>query len=719
MFSLLDRSSRLCDRIDRREMLRLGGAGAFGLSLPSLLAAGEKQRLPIEVVNDPIFGRAKNIIYLWLQGGPPQHETFDPKPDAPLEIRGPLKPIQTNVVGTQFGELLPRTARIADKLAIVRSLSTNNNIHSSSGYHVLTGNKYIGPNARTISPTDWPWFGSIVKMKKPSEKLPPLSTVWIPDVMRLNENVMPAGQTGGMLGSQWDPDRFVGEPWDPDYEVDGLNLGDIAPIRLKRRLSLLSQVDEHFARFERGRALHTYDKFREQAFDLLTSNRVRDAFAIRQEPEQLQDRYGRTRWGYCAMLARRLIEAGVRMVHVNWAREPGDSAVDNPMWDTHAQNADRLEDALCPIFDVGFTALIEDLDQRGLLDETLVVAIAEFGRTPKINAKAGRDHWGAVFSFAMAGAGISSGLVHGASDPIGGQPAKDRVDPHDVTATIFHLMGIDPAGKFKDPQRREHAITAGSPIASIIGVDRPLVETTNPGGDIARVPPYNEDLLLNGAFEQDVPLREVTFGSRPKGWRATPIITAPASDALGIKLVENADLSRSGKRHAAIGFGMAVGKTAISVPQGSRVTCGQEMRNPRAGTFTFRIRATGAGSSADFFEQTFLTNFTCKLVMFQYKTDVKDPRERTEFASLPFVPRFSDKKRPNYQTFEFTKKLDSPKPGSNFAIGKGLGVAIVVEKTTPGELKLPADGKPHMACLRLDDIELDFSARTINEKVKV
>jgi hypothetical protein len=280
-------------------------------------------------------------------------------------------------------------------------------------------------------------------------------------------------------------------------------------------------------------------------------------------------------------------------------------------------------------------------------------------------------------------------------------------------------MGIDPAGKFKDPQRREHAITAGSPIASIIGVDRPLVETTNPGGDIARVPPYNEDLLLNGGFEQDVPLREVTFGSRPKGWRATPIITAPASDALGIKLVENADLSRSGKRHAAIGFGMAVGKTAISVPQGSRVTCGQEMRNPRAGTFMFRIRATGAGSSAEFFEQTFLTNFTCKLVIFQYKTDVKDPRERTEFASLPFVPCFSDKKRPNYQTFELTKKLDSPKPGSNFAIGKGLGVAIVVEKTTPGELKLPADGKPHMACLRLDDIELDFSARTINEKVKV
>ena len=195
MLRILDQATRLCDGIRRREMLSIGGLSALGLTLPQLLKARDTP--PDGVLDAPTFGRAKNVIYLWLQGGPPQHETFDPKPNAPVEIRGPFQPIQTNVVGTQFCELLPRTARIADKLAIVRSLSTGNNIHSSSGYHVLTGNKYLGANARAISPKDWPWFGSLVKMMKPSETLPPLSTAWIPEIMRLNENVTPAGQSAG------------------------------------------------------------------------------------------------------------------------------------------------------------------------------------------------------------------------------------------------------------------------------------------------------------------------------------------------------------------------------------------------------------------------------------------------------------------------------------------------------------------------------------------
>ena len=251
MFSLFDRPSTLCDRVSRRELMRIGGLNLLGLSLPALLRADARGAL---AGSDPTFGRAKNVIYLWLQGGPPQHETFDPKPLAPAEIRGPFQPISTNVPGIQFCELLPRTAGIADKLAVVRSMSTDDNIHSSSGYWVLTGTKFKSGNAREIKPTDWPYFGSIVKMLKPSERVPALSSVWIPDIIRLNENVTPAGQTAGFLGAQWDPDRFIGDPADANYRIEGLALQDgISPLRLDRRLSLLDQVGRHSGRAGRLR----------------------------------------------------------------------------------------------------------------------------------------------------------------------------------------------------------------------------------------------------------------------------------------------------------------------------------------------------------------------------------------------------------------------------------------------------------------------------------
>src|SRR5690606_8859891 len=214
--------------------------------------------------------------------------------------------------------------------------------------------------------------------------------------------------TGGFLGAQWDPDRFIGDPSDENYRIEGLTLPEgISPLRLEGRLSLFEQVGRHLDRAEQTAAVQNYDEIRHAAFGLLASGGARDAFRVRDEPEQVRERYGKNRFGQCVLLARRLVEAGVRLVHVNWPREPGDTAVDNPMWDTHAQNADRLQDALCPMFDVANSALIEDLDQRGLLDETLVVAVGEFGRTPKINQFHGRDHWGHDFSCALAGAGIA------------------------------------------------------------------------------------------------------------------------------------------------------------------------------------------------------------------------------------------------------------------------------------------------------------------------
>ncbi|HMF14953.1 MAG TPA: DUF1501 domain-containing protein, partial [Gemmataceae bacterium] len=376
------------------------------------------------------------MIFLWLQGGPPQHETFDPKPDAPVDIRGPFRPIATNVPGIRYCELLPRTARHADKLAVIRSLSTRDDNHDVSGYWLLTGYAYGPGSARQIKPTDWPYFGSIVKMLKPSQKLPALTSVWIPDVMRLNDNVTPAGQTAGFLGKQWEPERFVGDPALPKYQIEGLGLsGDLTAVRIDRRRDLVSQLDRAFDKSRRSEVVETWNRLSLQAFDLVTSGKARAAFDLSKETDKTCDRYGRYTWGQSSLLARRLIEAGVRLVHVNWAREPGDSAVDNPMWDTHAQNADRLQDALCPMFDVSFDALMHDLADRGLLAETLVVVVGEFGRTPRINKQGGRDHWGHVFSMALAGAGIRGGQVIGASDKNGAYPITEPIRGGDLTAT--------------------------------------------------------------------------------------------------------------------------------------------------------------------------------------------------------------------------------------------------------------------------------------------
>ena len=429
MLSLVS-SHRGSAPIPRREWLRVGGLSAVGLSLPTLLAARGATAATSSAVPafsgelGATFGRAKNVIFLWLQGGPPQHETFDPKPDAPLEIRGPFKPISTNVPGIQFSELLPRTSRYADRLAVVRSLSTRDDNHDVSGYWLLTGYPYLTGSARQIKPSDWPYFGSVVKMLKPSEKLPALTSVWIPDAMRLNDNVTPAGQTAGFLGAVWEPERFVGDPALPEYQIEGLRLPEgVQSVRMDQRREMLRQLEAQL----HGRSLShvaAWDRLSQQAFDLVTSGEARAAFDLSREPDAVRDRYGRYTWGQSVLLARRLIEAGVRLVHVNWARDPGDNAVDNPLWDTHSLNADRLQDNLCPQFDPTFAALMDDLSERGLLDETLVVVIGEFGRTPKINVNGGRDHWGHVFSFAMAGAGIRGGQVIGASDRDGAYPAS-------------------------------------------------------------------------------------------------------------------------------------------------------------------------------------------------------------------------------------------------------------------------------------------------------
>ncbi|HET6326025.1 MAG TPA: DUF1501 domain-containing protein [Planctomycetaceae bacterium] len=711
MFSLLGESGRLCDGISRRELLRIGGLSALGLTLPDLLRASQTAAPPKGIINDPTFGRAKNIVYVWLQGGPPQHETFDPKPDAPSEIRGPFKPIQTNVPGIQFCELLPRISRMADKLAVVRSLHTDTDLHDASGYEVLTGYRYTGANSRQISPTDWPYFGSVVKLVKPSEKLPPLTSVWLPDIMRLNENVTPAGQTGGILGRQWDPDRFVGDPSRPDYKVEGLRVTDIAPMRLNQRISLLEQVQRHFTTVAASRSVGLYDTFQGQAFDLLTSGRVQRAFAIQEEPDKVRDRYTRTQWGQSLLLARRLIETGVRLVHVNWCREPGDSAVDNPMWDTHAQNADRLEDVLCPLFDTGLTALIEDLQQRGLLHETIVVVIGEFGRTPKINAAAGRDHWGHVFSFALAGAGICAGQVYGSSDRDGAYPARDAVTAGDLTATLFHSLGIDHESSFRDAEGRERRLTLGSPIRALLGGGVATADRVPPGGSLLAAG-FDTSLLLNTDFSQSVPLYPVDRGSRPKGWRAAPL-TAADDPAFGVRLLPASVVKTGAQRNVVLGVGRNEGAGATQVSKGERAILAQEMRNPRAGRFAFTVETCLAGPTREACE-LFQKHFACRLAFYRFAGEDKNPLHREELGSLVFQPPFVVGETPAYTKFEFARVLDSAGPGQNFSIGRGLGVSIEVEKTSEGSLTIEGSAA---AALHVKSARLSFSSRTINDKV--
>lgn len=718
MFSIFDQSLSSNDRVARREWLRVGGLSALGVSLPQLLRAADTATArPVAAPKlagelGSTFGKAKNVIFLWLQGGPPQHETFDPKPDAPVEIRGPFKPISTNVPGIQFCELLPRTSYYADKLAVVRSLSTRDDNHDVSGYWLLTGYPYGPGSARQIKPNDWPYFGSVVKMLKPSEKLPALTSVWIPDMMRLNDNVTPAGQTAGFLGKMWEPERFVGDPALPEYEIEGLRLiGDVTKLRVDRRRDILKQLEGRFDETLRGGSVAAWDRLSQQAFDLVTSGGARSAFDLSKESDKTRDRYGRYSWGQSVLLARRLIEAGVRLVHVNWARDPGDNAVDNPLWDTHALNADRLQDNLCPQFDVTFAAMMDDLSERGLLDETLVVVIGEFGRTPKINANGGRDHWGHVFSFAMAGAGIRGGQVIGASDKNGAYPATAPFSGGDLTATMFHLLGIDPNGFFHDNLNRPHPITKGEPITAMLASSPAKIELCKSEGDPALVPPFDTSLLLDTTFQTELPLVAPAPPSRDKGWRAFPIWTKEIAAGLAVRKGIEAVVGTESQPTVYMGYGLEDGTTDSVITQGSRALLAQEIRSARGGHYSLAIKASGIGATADEFDKTFLTNMTCRLVLFRFQNINKDCRTVSELASAEFRPTFG-----KTETFKLDRFLGSTTPGGNFPIGNGLGVAIVVEKKTAGSISLPKN-ESHRAALRIESVSLDFSPRTRDESV--
>lgn len=450
--------------VRRREWLRAGGLGVVGLSLPRLAAA----RAAPPAAGRP---RANACLVIFLSGGPPQHETFDPKPAAPVEIRGPFLPIATSVPGIRFSELLPATAARAHRLCVIRSMTTGIHAHSASGCYMLTGHEPTSTiESSPPGPGDWPSLAGAVGALRPSDTSP-LDAVVLPEPIFNNPSIPWPGQNGGFMGAAWHPHFIRCDPAQERIEVEGLVSGSgVAELRLSDRRGLLGLLDGDLARRLRTPAMAELDRFQTEAFDLLGAGPTRAALEIEREPATARDRYGRGKFGQSLLLARRLLEAGVRLVQVNWPREPGDTASGNPLWDTHQDNAGRVKNVLCPQFDTAFPALLDDLEDRGLLDETLVVVMGEFGRTPTINPAGGRDHWGSVFSVALAGAGVPGGSVIGASDERGALPADRAVRPPDLAATIFHLLGIPPGHEIRDPLDRPLELVAGGrALREIVG----------------------------------------------------------------------------------------------------------------------------------------------------------------------------------------------------------------------------------------------------------
>src|SRR5579859_1184406 len=434
MLRIRDQAHRLCDGISRREVLRAGGLAALGLTLPDLLRG--------RALASPALGRrgpAKSCIVLFLMGGPPQHSTWDPKPAAPPEVRGEFGPIETAVPGIRICSLLPQLARHTDKLCLLRAVSTGDNAHSSSGYYMLTGVPHAPMNAENVNPglpNNWPTLGALVRRLRGDHGGLPSAVRMPMHIFNTDRSVWP-GQDAGFLGRASDPWLFRCEPAAANIRIPEFTLTADVPIdRLGDRRDLLQQLDRGVATAYPGGG---FGPFWSQAFDLLSSSKARSAFDLGREPPTVRDRYGKHHFGQSCLLARRLVEAGVALVQVNWFRGP-DEPSDNPCWDSHTNEGQRLKTVLAPTADQAFAALLEDLDQRGLLDETLVVCMAEFGRTPRLNGRAGRDHWGHVFSVALAGGGIKGGRVHGSSDQQGGHPRDGRVTPQDLTATILNCL---------------------------------------------------------------------------------------------------------------------------------------------------------------------------------------------------------------------------------------------------------------------------------------
>ncbi|WP_406693664.1 DUF1501 domain-containing protein [Singulisphaera sp. Ch08] len=457
---------RLCDGLTRREALRIGGLALGGLTLPALLSreAAAKAAAP-----GGKGARAKSVIVFCTNGGTAQIDSFDPKPDAPAEVRGEFGSTATSMPGVLLNEHLPHLAKLQHKTALLRAVYHDQVLHPEAIYLSLCGAKItrvVTPESATMSREDRPHFGSVASKLLPSKPDLP-GFVMLPEAMGPNGPEWP-GQFAGFLGSAYDPYRINSFPGTPAYSPGALAADVSLPSnRVHARRSLREQLSQAASYLERAAATKALDPHFVKAFDVISSSAARQAFDVEAEPEAIRKRYGNHYFGQSCLLARRLVESGVRLVQINWLRSNIGEPV-GPGYDTHGNHFSTVKDKLYPATDQAFSTLIEDLDERGLLDETLVVFHNEFGRTPKINANAGRDHWPSCYSVLLAGGGIQRGVVHGESDRIGAYPTAGAVTPQDVLATIYHLLGIDLDETIRDHLNRPHRLVEGEPIQAIL-----------------------------------------------------------------------------------------------------------------------------------------------------------------------------------------------------------------------------------------------------------
>jgi hypothetical protein len=425
----------------------VGYSGAIGLGLAPLL------RQQAAAASKP---RARSVLIIFLTGAPSHHDTFDMKPDAPAEIRGEFKSTSTSIPGLHVCEHLPKLAALADKYAVIRSFTHGDNNHLMSTHHVLTGEKQPGGFFdKVASRDDWPSYASALAYLRPRNDGIP-SGVNLPTFLMQGALTWP-GQHAGLLGPKYDPWQITSDPNKKEFRVDNLVLSPGLDVkRITNRHALLGDLNQQRARLARTAAGRRMTSEQDLAFSILTSSKLSQAFEMDREPEAMRDRYGRHQTGQSLLLARRLVEVGVPVVQVNVG------AVQN--WDSHSNIFPTLKDRLLPPLDKGVSALLADLDERGLLDDTFVMMMGEFGRTPKINDKAGRDHWGPCFFGLFAGAGVQGGQVIGKSDKHASYPVVQPYSPNDLGATVYHLLGLPADAEAHDRFDRPVRLNTGEVI---------------------------------------------------------------------------------------------------------------------------------------------------------------------------------------------------------------------------------------------------------------
>jgi hypothetical protein len=473
-----------CDGITRRDLLRVGGSAMLGLTLADIFG------LQAASANQPAsrgagFGRAESVILLYLQGGPSHLDLWDPKDGVPDRVRSVFRPISTRLPGVRVTELMPQFAQVLDKTTLIRTMSyTPVGLfnHTAAIYQMLTGYQAsaVSPSGQLEppNPRDYPNIGCVVSRYKPPS-VPMLPFVMMPRPLQ-ESNVVGKGGTAGFLGRAYDPYTLYPPGDDMDMQkMDRLNVDDlrlrpeVPAARLERRGRLRDMLEQGMPALERATARHDLDSYYSRAMNLVLSGRARNAFDLSRETAATRDRYGRNTFGACCLLSRRLIEAGTRFVEVNW---PKVANSDNHSWDVHTGLTNRMRNQAGPMFDRGLSALIADLDERGLLRRTLLVAVGEFGRSPQrglstsgnSNSNDGRDHWPYCYTACIAGAGVRRGFVYGRSDATASAPLDNPVHPTDLLATIYHSLGIDPGTIMYNHLNQPRELVQGNVISGIL-----------------------------------------------------------------------------------------------------------------------------------------------------------------------------------------------------------------------------------------------------------